>query len=332
MRVALDVRVRRGPRSSFVRVSELIEEAARAAELDWFPWESGACPADVLWSPLQDAEPAPPGLKRVLTLHDVSPLLRDPRPAAARLWRGWRFRRRVRRAAAVATHFAIVSEDARGRVATFFPELGGRASVVPLYAASVMRPLAPDAARPALHKLGLEPGFVLFVSALRPHKNWEGALRAWAGLPPALRAAHPLVMAGSAERWGGRALAQARELGVDLRLLGAQPDEALTALYSSCGVFIFPSYQEGFGLPPLEAMACGAPVVASHATAIPEVLGSAALYGDPWRPESFTAPLQRLLTDPVERAARVAASLARAKEFNSARTGRSMRDLLAQIA
>lgn len=332
MRVALDVRVRRGAHSSFVRVSELLEEAARAAALDWFPWESGDCPAEVLWSPLQDAEPAPPGLKRVLTLHDVSPLLKDSRPAAVRWWRGRHFRSRVRRAAAVATHFAVVSEDTQRRVEEHFPELTGRTTVVPLFAAASMRPVAPEQARPLLQQCGLEPGFVLFVSALRRHKNWEGALHAWAGLPAPLRAAHPLVMVGSAARWGGRALARAQELGVDLRLLGTQTDEVLTALYSTCGAFLFPSFQEGFGLPPLEAMSCGAPVVASRVTAIPEVLGDAAIYGDPWRPESFTAPLQRLLTDPAERAARVAASRARAGTFNPARTGRAMRGLLAKIA
>lgn len=332
MRVALDVRVRRGPRSSFVRVSELHEEAANAAQLDWFAWEGGPCPADVLWSPLQDAEPAPPGLRRVLTLHDVSPLLRDSRPAPERIWRAWRFRRRVRRAMAVAARFAIVSQDAQRRAEGFFPELRGRATVVPLFAASAMRPMTLGAAQPVLQGFGLQPGFVLFVSALRRHKNWEGALRAWAGLTPELRAVHPLVMVGSAARWGRTATARARELGVDLRLLGTQPDETLRALYSSCGAFLFPSFQEGFGLPPLEAMACGAPVVASSRTAIPEVLGDAALYGDPSQSESFTAPLQRLLENPAERAARVAASLARAAEFNPARTGRAMRALLAEIA
>lgn len=334
MRVALDVRVRRGPRSSFVRVSELLEEAARAADLDWFSWEGGPCPADVLWSPLLEVEPAPPGLRRVFTLHDVSPLLPDPRPALARAWRGWRFRRKVRRTAAAAARISVVSEDARRRAEEVFPELRGRASVVPHFAAACMRPVAPAAARAILERLGLQPGCVLFVGALRRHKNWDGALRAWAALPPALRDAHPLVMAGSAARAGAEPQRLAARLGVGagLKLIGPQPDETLPALYSSCSAFLFPSFQEGFGLPPLEAMACGAPVLTSRATALPEVLGEAALYADPWRPESFTAPLRRLLEDPAERAARASASLARAGEFNAARTGRAMRALLAEIA
>jgi len=334
MRVALDVRVRRGPRSSFVRVSELLEEAARAAELDWFAWDGGECRADVLWSPLLDADPAPAGPRRVFTLHDVSPLLPDPRPALARAWRGWSFRRKVRRMAAAAARVSIVSEDARRRAEERFPELRGRASVVPHFAAACMRPVEPAAARAVLERLGLRPGCVLFVGALRRHKNWEGALRAWAGLPPGLRAAHPLVLAGSAARAGSEPQRLAARLGAGdgLRLLGPQTDEVLPALYSSCSAFLFPSFQEGFGLPPLEAMACGAPVLASDVTAMPEVLGSAALYGDPWRPESFTAPLRRLLEDPAERAARAAASLARAGEFSAERTGRAMRALLVQIA
>lgn len=334
MRVALDVRVRGGPRSSFVRVSELLEEAACAAGLDWFAWSGGACRADVLWSPVLDPEPAPAGLKQILTLHDVSPLLPDPRPAAVRAWRGWRFRRKVRSAARIATRFAVVSADARARAEEAFPQLRGRATVVPHFAARCMQPMPSAAARSVLQSLDLAPGFVLFVAALRRHKNWEGAVRAWAGLPEALRRAHPLVLAGDAGRAGSapQRLAERLGCGGSLRRLGVVDDVALPALYSSCAAFLFPSFQEGFGLPPLEAMACGAPVVASGVTALPEVLGEAALYGDPWRPETFTAPLRRLLEDPGERAVRAAASLARAGEFNPTRTGSAMRTLLSEIA
>ncbi len=115
-------------------------------------------------------------------------------------------------------------------------------------------------------------------------------------------------------------------------MLGRLGDAELPALYSACGAFLYPSFQEGFGLPPLEAMACGAPVLASGVTAMPEVLGEAALYGDPWRPESFTVPLRRLLKDPGLQAERRAASRARAAEFGAERTGAAMRALLVALA
>ncbi len=335
MRLALDVRVRRGPRSSFVRVSELLEEAARAAGLACATWDGGPCHADVLWSPLLGPEEAPRGPLRVRTLHDVSPLLPDPRPAAVRAWRAWRFRRRVRRAAADADFFAAVSEDARGRAEQAFPCLRGRMRVVPHFPAACMRPLSPAEAAPTLAQLGLAPGYVLFVAALRRHKNWEGAVRAWAALPAALRRRHPLVLTGSAQRAGDAPARLAARLGAapaELRLTGALGDAQLPALYSGCAAFLYPSWQEGFGLPPLEAMACGAPVVASAVTAMPEVLGAAALYGDPADASSFVAPLRRLLEDGAERAARAAAGRARAAEFGPARTGAAMRALLETLA
>jgi glycosyltransferase involved in cell wall biosynthesis len=332
MRVALDVRVRRGPRSSFVRVSELLEQAAAAVELPLTHWDGGPCDADVLWSPLLDPAALPDGPRVVATIHDVSALLPDPRPALQRAWRAWRFRRRMRGAARVATAFAAVSADAGARAQAAFPELRGRVHVVPHFPAPALRPLAAAEAQPALDRLGLQPGFVLFVAALRRHKNWDGALRAWAGLPDALRARHPLVLAGSARRAGDAPAALARRLGVaEPHLTGAVGDAELAALYSACAAFLYPSWNEGFGLPPLEAMACGAPVVASRTSALPEVLGEAAAWGDPADPSSFTAPLLRLLADPAWRARRSDDARARAASFDAQRTGAAMRALLAAL-
>lgn len=334
MRLALDVRVRRGPRSSFVRVSELLEEAAHAAGLAPELWAGGPCAADVLWSPLLGPEEAPRGPLRVRTIHDVSPLLPDPRPAAVRAWRAWRFHRRLRAAAAEADAFAVVSADACARAEAALPALAGRTGVVPHFAAACMRPWSAAAAAPVLARRGLQPGSVLFVAALRRHKNWDGAVRAWAALPSALRARHPLVLAGSDHHVGDAPERLAARLGADpsgVRRLGAVDDALLPALYSSCAVFLFPSWQEGFGLPPLEAMACGAPVIASGVTAMPEVLGDAALYGRPEDPASFVAPLRGLLEDPVARAARSARSLERARAFGPARTGAAMRALLDRL-
>lgn len=330
--VALDLRVRAGKSSSFVRTSLAHEAALEAAGVPWTGWDGGAVPAPVLWHPVAELDRAVEGVARVPTLHDVSPLLPDPRPAPVRWRRARRFRRRLARLARDGTAFAAVSEDVRRRVLELHPELDGRIVVVPHHPAPAMRPLTASERAAALERLGLGEGFVLFVSALRRHKNWEGALAAFAALPEPLRRRHPLILVGDRRRAGRRPERLAARLGLDpgqVRFLGAVGDDLLPALYGAAAVLIHPSFGEGFGLPVLEAMACGAPVVVSANTALPEVAGEAGSYGDPWAPRSFTPALRRHLEDEGFRAERAAASLRRAAEFTAERSGRAARELLA---
>ncbi len=96
----------------------------------------------------------------------------------------------------------------------------------------------------------------------------------------------------------------------------------LACLYSGCEAFVFPSLYEGFGLPVLEAMQCGAPVITSNVTALPEVAGDAALLVDPTDPEAIAQAIRRVLTDPELRAELRARGLRRAQQFSWARTAR----------
>src|SRR5262249_43364008 len=113
-----------------------------------------------------------------------------------------------------------------------------------------------------------------------------------------------------------------RTHGLDsrVRFLGRVPDEDLPDLYSAASVFAYPSRYEGFGLPPLEALACGTPVVCSNRASLPEVVGDAALQGDPTDPADLAAALARLLADAPLRATLRARGLARAARFTWERT------------
>lgn len=148
-------------------------------------------------------------------------------------------------------------------------------------------------------KYGLEPGFVFYIGGLDWRKNLPRLLRAFASLPlkPQLAIA-------------GRAFSQrsdsfpdleglAESLGIQDRVvfLGQVPDEDKALLYSGCAAFVFPSLYEGFGLTPLEAMSCGAPVVCSRASSLPEVVGDAALLFDPEEEGEISAALARVLAD-----------------------------------
>jgi glycosyltransferase involved in cell wall biosynthesis len=160
------------------------------------------------------------------------------------------------------------------------------------------------------------PPYFLFVGTLEPRKNLDMLLEAWREM----RRHHAvdLVLAG-------RRRADAREIPPEpgLLLVGEVADSALPALYSGALGFVYPSLYEGFGLPVLEAMQCGAPVIASHA--VEEAAGDAAIYAD--TPRELADALAQLASHPELRAAARQLSLARAREFSWERSARLTRQV-----
>lgn len=144
-------------------------------------------------------------------------------------------------------------------------------------------------------RLSLPPRFVLFVGSIEPRKNLARLLEAFAMLPAALRAECPLVLAGFSG-WRNTAIMDTlQRLGDHVRYLGFVTDDDLAALYNLATVFVYPSVYEGFGLPPLEAMACGCPVLVARAASLPEVCGDAARYADPLSAEDLGNSLRTML-------------------------------------
>jgi glycosyltransferase involved in cell wall biosynthesis len=152
-------------------------------------------------------------------------------------------------------------------------------------------------------ELNLPQDYVLFVGTIEPRKNLETLFRAFSLLPQETRRAFPLVLAGH-RGWRTEpiyAAAEPLQREGTLRFLGGVPDPILPNLYAGATIFVFPSLDEGFGLPPLEAMACGTPVIISDAPALVEVSGAAAVVVPRTDAEALAAAIQRLLDDPDER-------------------------------
>ena len=297
--------------------SQWVRPVAEAADSD----------AVALWSP--DTGVLPCDVPVVATLHDVNPLLPDGRGIPARWLRERRFRRRVDRCLDCVERLVTDTQDARQRVAQAFPDSESMLSVVPLFVDPEVKPLGGGDRDGILEKLGLEPGFILFVGSLRRHKNWEGLIRAFAAIPAPLRASHPIVFAGRAgRRRKAEQLAETLGVGERVRILGVVDDRSLCALYGGARLLACPSFMEGFGFPPLEAMACGVPVVAANRTCVPEVLGDAAVYVDPSSIRSISEGLMSVLDDDAKREALIDAGMKHVSQYGPVRTAEAMSRVL----
>jgi len=184
----------------------------------------------------------------------------------------------------------------------------------------VFRLMAPGELAPVKAKYGLPDTFMLCVGSMEPRKNLLNLLKAYLSLTAAVRKEFKLVFVGF-KGWENREIMDLIEkVKDDAVYLGYITDAELGALYNLASFFVYPSFYEGFGLPPLEAMACGCPVVVSHAASLPEVCGDAAIYVNPLDPESIAGGIQKAATDELLRKALRSAGLKRSEEFSWEKT------------
>jgi alpha-1,3-rhamnosyl/mannosyltransferase len=220
-----------------------------------------------------------------------------------------------------------ISRATSDALVTRYPAARRKIAIVPLAPSSELTRPVLD---PALELP--EPGFVLAVGTLEPRKNLPRLVEAYRSLPLDLQNVHPLVVVG-AEGWrSGQTLDALRSLGTRCRLLGHVSDEELADLYRRCAVFCYPSLGEGFGLPVIEAMAAGAPVVTSNVSSLPEVGGDAVEYVDPRSVDSIASGLERLLRSPERRSELAALGRARADAFSWGATAAAVVELLESVA
>ncbi len=183
----------------------------------------------------------------------------------------------------------------------------GKIVVTPLAADARFAPQSPSEIARVREKYNLPARFILTVGINKPHKNHQTLIDACQQFP--------IVIAGAWDARWGHGNTAARRHG-ELHFLKNIADGDLPALYAACEAFVFPSLYEGFGLPPLEAMACGAPVICSNASSLPEVVGDAALTFAPRDVNALSTHIARVWNDATLRDELRAKSLARAKQFS----------------
>jgi alpha-1,3-rhamnosyl/mannosyltransferase len=217
-----------------------------------------------------------------------------------------------------ATRVLTPSIDSRQRLIVALDLDPERVDVTPYGVDERFSPGAPSSA--ILEGLGVSQPYLLTVGTLQPRKNLETALRAFERLADA-GAEHHFVVAG-ARGWDDEGLIARFERArwrSRIHVVGRVADDSLVTLYRGADCFVFPSREEGFGLPPLEAMACGTPVVASRVSSIPEVVGDAGVLVDPDDVAEIAGALEQVIGSPATRAKLIRRGRERARVFTWAR-------------
>ena len=261
----------------------------------------------------------------VLTIHDVS---YERHPEWYPYRRDWLRRAFYRSSAHAAAHILTVSEFSRREIAAAYGIPIEHVTVAPHGVSPAFSPGASPSSLPGR----VTAPFLLHVGDLHERRNLPVAIEALAGARPRVGSPLSLVLAGVDRGVGARLDEQAAAANVPLIRLGAVDDAQLRSLYHAAAALVYPSRYEGFGLPVLEAMASGTPVLASRAASIPEVLGETGILLNPDEPTAWADAIVGVMTDAAQQARMRAAGVARAAEFTWARTARATLDVYLRVA
>jgi glycosyltransferase involved in cell wall biosynthesis len=270
--------------------------------------------------------------RSVVTIHDCIHLM-FPQYLPSRVAYGYA-RASIALAARRATRVLTVSESSKRDILRFVDAPAGKIDVI--YNAYDERfgiePGEEEVVR-VRERYQLHDEFVLYAGNVKPHKNLERLIQAFDLVRRRGLGHLKLVVIGDeiSKYAALRRAVHQHQLHKYVRFLGYLPEATLAVMYRLAGVFVFPSLYEGFGLPPLEAMASGTPVVISNVSSLPEVAGDAAVLVDPYDPEAIADGIYRVLTDESLRRSLRQRGLARASQFSWETSVRRVRDIYGEV-
>ena len=254
----------------------------------------------------------------VTTIHDLA-FEHLPETFNRRSW--MQLRLTVRQTARRAAHIITVSEYSRADIGRTYGIAPQRITVTPEAAPPNLLPVTSETElRRIRGSYGIQENYILSLCSIQPRKNLVRLIEAYSslrGLRPEVKLPQ-LVLAGKRGWLDGETFraAERNALGNDLLFTGYVPEPDLAGLYSGAVCFVYPSYFEGFGLPVVEAMQCGVPVIAGNRTSLPEVVGEAGLLFDPFDTQALIKALKHVLDDSEFRASLRIKGLEKAKQFN----------------
>lgn len=240
----------------------------------------------------------------------------------------WRLQYRyVRRRA---DHFLAISEFTKSEMAALWKLPPEKIDVIPCACSDTLHRVEdPQRLRAVKEKYGLPEQFVLFVGNSNPRKNLDRLIRAFSAAKAEKGFPHRLVIAGEQGwKFERENAAQGCEHPEDICFTGFVPDEDMAALYSAAALFVFPTLYEGFGIPVLEAQACGVPVLAGNFSSLPEVGGDGACYVDPYSEQEIAAGIGTLLAEPELEEELVRLGKENVKRFSWERSARKLEEMM----
>ncbi|MFN7919152.1 MAG: glycosyltransferase family 1 protein [Bryobacteraceae bacterium] len=316
----------------FGQGADCIRPAAQLMGVKGHAWEQFYLPTAtrgrLLWSPNNTG---PLAVRRqICTFHDLIPL-EHPEWFNRRFasWYGWL----LPRLASWTSHIIAISEFTKQRIVELCRVPAARITVIPNGVDARFHPQPAEAIEHARTELALpSAAYLLYVGSLEPRKNLAGLLAAWRRVHQSIPADVWLVVAGAKGKAGVFAQAGLGEAPPRVHFTGYVDDRLLPALYSGALASVYPSLYEGFGLPPLEAMACGTPAITSNTTSLPEATGGAALLVDPRDPGAIADAIEAVTSDGGLRASLRQRGLAWAGQFSWDHCARRTWEVLASHA